>query len=426
MQASYSGSNRSVKYLFENATEVSVDQILTSGTPIATITVDGDDVDLYAPAGGGSDVVANPVGTPTDDLDTIEIDGVIYDIPGSGGGSVMMSDYYSTDERVVGRWTDGKPLYQKTYIFSSSIVINNQGVSIASYIDNLSEYDMVVDAIGYGIGSSSTWCDRIYLDSTGRAWCAEGMTAHRATIQYTKTTDTAGTGPTPGNLIYLPALYSEEEREVGVWTDGKPLYQKTLHIVESTEQTEKTYTTEITSLGADHIQLMHAEIKLGSSGNNEIYSQPFWYNNAYNELVAVSNTYMNIYSRGWNWKEAYVTLQYTKTTDQPGSGTWTPEGQLAHHYSTSEKIVGTWIDGSTVYERTWDFGSDITVSASSWYDTSILQGNMNRIIKYIAMDSDGTNRALDVALDGYVQLLSMRNSGNDVIRYITLQYTKSS
>ena len=24
------------------------------------------------------------------------------------------SDYYSTDEKVIGRWTDGKPLYQKT------------------------------------------------------------------------------------------------------------------------------------------------------------------------------------------------------------------------------------------------------------------------------------------------------------------------
>ena len=35
--------------------------------------------------GGGTEVVANPVGTPTEDLQTIEIAGTIYDIPGGGG-----------------------------------------------------------------------------------------------------------------------------------------------------------------------------------------------------------------------------------------------------------------------------------------------------------------------------------------------------
>lgn len=36
--------------------------------------------------GGGSSVVPNPQGTPTDTLETIEIDGTVYDIAGSGGG----------------------------------------------------------------------------------------------------------------------------------------------------------------------------------------------------------------------------------------------------------------------------------------------------------------------------------------------------
>lgn len=35
--------------------------------------------------GGGTEVVANPVGTPTADLQTIKIAGTIYDIPGGGG-----------------------------------------------------------------------------------------------------------------------------------------------------------------------------------------------------------------------------------------------------------------------------------------------------------------------------------------------------
>lgn len=49
--------------------------------------------------GGGTEVVANPVGTPTEDLQTIEIAGTIYDIPGgggSGGGGTSITTLYDT------------------------------------------------------------------------------------------------------------------------------------------------------------------------------------------------------------------------------------------------------------------------------------------------------------------------------------------
>ena len=38
---------------WDDGTEVEVRQVLQSGTKIATISVDGDDIDIYAPAGGG-------------------------------------------------------------------------------------------------------------------------------------------------------------------------------------------------------------------------------------------------------------------------------------------------------------------------------------------------------------------------------------
>lgn len=41
--------------------------------------------ELAQGGGGGATVIANPTGTPTDNLDTIQIGNVIYDIPGSGG-----------------------------------------------------------------------------------------------------------------------------------------------------------------------------------------------------------------------------------------------------------------------------------------------------------------------------------------------------
>lgn len=59
--------------------------------PQDTPTADLDSIDIdgtvYNIAGsGGTSVIPNPVGTPTDTLTTVEIDGTIFDIAGSGGG----------------------------------------------------------------------------------------------------------------------------------------------------------------------------------------------------------------------------------------------------------------------------------------------------------------------------------------------------
>ena len=48
-----------------------------------------------------------------------------------------------------------------------------------------------------------------------------------------------------------------------------------------------------------------------------------------------------------------ATIRYVKTTDTPGSGTWNTDGTYAKHYSTEEKVIGTWIDGKPLYQRTF-------------------------------------------------------------------------
>lgn len=100
-----------------------------------------------------------------------------------------------------------------------------------------------------------------------------------------------------GGINYItPECYSTEEREVGCWVDGKPLYQKSVATGGSVPS------------GATLIQ----------------------------RIVQTE----------------YDTLLYTKTTDTAGSGTWTPSGIPAVHYSTEEHVIGTWIDGRTLYEKT--------------------------------------------------------------------------
>ena len=73
--------------------------------------------------GGGTDVEANPTGTPTDTLDTIRIGQTIYDIAGSGatGGGLERTLLYTT-----GSYTTGCPYQQDVTL-----------------LDNLSKYDFI-------------------------------------------------------------------------------------------------------------------------------------------------------------------------------------------------------------------------------------------------------------------------------------------
>ena len=86
-----------------------------------SIEIDGT---VYNIAGsGGSSVTPNPVGTPTDTLTTVEIDGTVYDIAGSGGGggSSTIDILYQADD------SSGAPLN-----------------TLITYSDNkhLSDYDL--------------------------------------------------------------------------------------------------------------------------------------------------------------------------------------------------------------------------------------------------------------------------------------------
>lgn len=81
MVKSYSGADRALQYLFDNAVEVAAAQIVSSGTPIATITIDDTPLTLYIPAYTPGSIVSFTAdynsGTK---IGTITIDGTGVDI----------------------------------------------------------------------------------------------------------------------------------------------------------------------------------------------------------------------------------------------------------------------------------------------------------------------------------------------------------
>ena len=114
----------------------------------------------------------------------------------------------------------------------------------------------------------------------------------------------------------------------------------------------------------------------------------------------------------------------------------TSGGSSGHNYSTTEQVIGTWIDGSTVYEKT-QYGGITFSSRGTWYDTDItgidkiisVEGSINRDGEPIGIgywNSSVTscwilrNSTLKMCMQ------AMASGETYTLNSITVQYTKTS
>ena len=180
------------------------------------------------------------------------------------------------------------------------------------------------------------------------------------------------------NVVYNgaesePIIYSEKEREVGVWTDGKPLYQKTFYYSTLSPARGDWTLLETLSFSIDTL-VKYNVMNQYTEGNKQLGGGGYWRISYFN-----SNNSLYYYTPelGSYIEDVYITIQYTKTTDTPGSGTWTPSGVKAVHYSENEQVVGTWTDGSIVYEKSYQF----TLASASSYSIQTLDtiANINNM-----------------------------------------------
>lgn len=251
---------------------------------------------------------------------------------------------------------------------------------------------------------------------------------------------------------FQPVIYSTEEREIGVWTDGKPLYQKTEHIVLSTP-VEPGRETDITLPSGDIDTFAIISIIGGFIGvlpGTEITTFEYFYfdtnaNAAYATTIRKAERGLIKIFTGSNYgyfagaadnrfSEFYVTRQYTKTTDTAGSGEWTPQGVPAVHYSTDEQVIGTWIDGSILYERVFT-GLSTHTNGTSWvHITDIDTTDWNEIIDCkIYRTNNNKYAAIPIAeYSGYVSqtydlaISVISSTFNATITMAIVRYTKSS
>lgn len=163
-----------------------------------------------------------------------------------------------------------------------------------------------------------------------------------------------------GTNLITPECYSTEERVIGCWVNGKPLYQRTYEGGTIPASSNLDIPIDVTNV--DEIFISKAVTYSTTQGFSLIlndviptyaqHSKRIYLSKSASKIVIDNGDTDNFYDK------TYVTVIYTKTTDTAGSGIWTPQGLPAVHYSEQEHIVGTWIDGSTLYEKTIEVNSD--------------------------------------------------------------------
>lgn len=104
---------------------------------------------------------------------------------------------YSTEEKVVGKWIDGKPLYEKTF---SSITITNNADNFVSddFGDKtIRHFQIDFNGISNNLTSSNNYSDTLFINTSNQlmyylsrsdTWW-NGLNTADITVQYTKTTD---------------------------------------------------------------------------------------------------------------------------------------------------------------------------------------------------------------------------------------------
>ena len=233
-----------------------------------------------------------------------------------------------------------------------------------------------------------------------------------------------GMVPTIANKFDKANLYSEDEQIVGRWIDGKPLYQKTVSCGALPNNGEKDIPHNISN-----IDVIVSKKGVGIFSSGATISLPVVYekaNDSFNTKFMVDKTNISFLNNGDRSKisTTYVTIQYTKTTDEAiaiGSDT---------DYSTTEKIIGTWIDGKPLYQKTIEWTG--AINGNAWTDIGVpkitnsqLKDCSNVIYSY---DNDAS---IIPVIVGYstnnIAIFCMRNNNNysSAKNKLTIQYTKT-
>lgn len=104
-----------------------------------------------------------------------------------------------------------------------------------------------------------------------------------------------------------------------------------------------------------------------------------------------------------------------------------PPSSIVNYSTTEQKTGQKWIDGSDIYIRVFDLGSEITYNPG-WHVLSIPHENINRIFDGLFISDSGVSCNVGLACNDatYIEILVYSGTSSVQGRYLVARYTKSS
>lgn len=373
--------------------DVEITPTLQSGTKIADFEIDGVSGALYAPSGGGG----GGGGSDSKIVDTLW-EGTLT-APTTGTDVTLSHNYTDYDVIVVTLGSSGYPYQQVEMYQTDSIVQGQLYVATGWYSQN------TVAVVAYLIFNSET---SINLKSVASS---------------TPTTYYKIQGIKFGGML-APMIYSTEEREVGVWVDNKPLYQKSYLLNTPIEITNNGL---VISSYIDNYQDIECFVRGQASYTESSYGKQgadIWVGYSSADLMAYCSE---------GCMANVITLLYTKDSDVAGSGSYGSLGVPMEHYDGEERVVGTYF-GETLYQKTFSATID---STATYIPTGVNIREMVDLEACGSKTSGGTIVRFGSAYNDGGDRLNVQGANNDIrilctswfvggsIK-VTLKYTKST
>ena len=127
-----------------------------------------------------------------------------------------------------------------------------------------------------------------------------------------------------------------------------------------------------------------------------------------------------------------MSVQYKDENGQlvKGAGLYKSEVPIgiADIYTEGERQIGVWSDGKPVYQRVFDLGSDASITNTTFTNTAIDASNMERLIDARGFYSTGVTvyQLMANISNNIIRLQADRNDTSINVRYVLLQYTKTT
>lgn len=356
---------------------------------------------IDAKQSGGTEVIANPTGTAAGTLNTVKIDDVIYEVGGDSANQNIADAFSELQTYAVGDYC----------IYESILYKCTTAVTTAGAWDSTKwESCVVTDEMGSGGGGSSTFA---------------GLS------------DVNITNPASGQV---PCYDATTQKWINASVGSSPVVVYHADWIASASSAVNTKLTQTLSVPkGKYIGIIHTPVSAGA--NNLLGVLEIGGTQDLSTLLSIPPLYgrATVYFELSETKQV-VLVAATGTTSYTWDSQYLDRGGMDiidvsylggnDNYSTTERVVGTWIDDSLVYEKTLVNTADWVFTTNTWSKSEFNTGDIQVLIDIrIVVTFNNTYSAHSIQggfVDGKLAGNCYRAFTAPIGSKIIIRYTKSS